>query len=1069
MDCCRGNWARQTALTSLCLVSLVACTRTSQPTPRIDVTAPVEGALSGGEQYSSNFACRQGQILLVRAQQIDVDFTLQVADAGGSAMVSVDSPAERFGHETVVLRCPQSSAHSVTLTSKQKDVPGGRFNLEIQVLDPAAPELTAYETLSEAGRLSRDQSWDAAAELLTSAATQWRQLEREDELAEAEYLAGALKYLNMSRWREAVEHARRAHALYSELNNLDAQEDAAILLGGALEEAAKGTATASAAESSRWLDESEKYLTWAANSSAKRGRGFAAAMARVYIAINYYYRDDLLQTTSMLQRAESELAALREEPMRKRQLQNLAFLLCERGAYAEARTAFERLLPVMGSDDPYARASALHNSAEANRLLGYFDVALAQELESLELQKARNDKAGIARSLQALGYIYLRVGQQARAIEFLEQALAQARATDQGRFELAALVALGEALRDSGNVARAFDLHQQAARNVTKQRSAAAAKSATSAAQAMQIAMALGTDLLMLGRLPEALENFTAAVAQAKLPAMRHQLARALTQQARTLLAAHRVKDAEMAAEQAVAAGRSSGDLPDQAAALTVKAQIEREMQRDTAALVSARQARALYEKLRDRAVSPRVRAAMLVNRRTAFELEVELLARDGMKSQPDMLEALLVADSYHARSLLEGLSATRLDSSGAANAERERLYSEAAGYDKALSDLLDSDAAPAARIEALRTQIASVLARIDVLEGRSTVRTSPAQLDTEAFAALQARLQADQHLVEFFSGEQRSWAWIVSRSSLTAVQLPANRVIRSLVDRARQTLTKPSALPATQAAMRALSEAVIAPLVPHLKGKRLLIVADGPLLYVPFQQLLPPAGRSEFEHALVPSLSALVVPASEGAGKSSRAAVFSQSQTTDDAALPAVELEVAAINTAFGPEQVTAIRGAALNRAAFKSFSFSGYDVVHIASHAENDPTDASLSRLLIGRSADDVLLASDINLLRIPVPLVILSGCETALGTDLPGNGVGGFAQAFMVAGAETVIASLWNIPDAAAAELMKHFYAALTAAPSRPQRALAAAQAALRQSSQWSHPFYWSGFVTITRVLK
>jgi CHAT domain-containing protein len=208
-------------------------------------------------------------------------------------------------------------------------------------------------------------------------------------------------------------------------------------------------------------------------------------------------------------------------------------------------------------------------------------------------------------------------------------------------------------------------------------------------------------------------------------------------------------------------------------------------------------------------------------------------------------------------------------------------------------------------------------------------------------------------------------------------------------------------------------------------------------------------------------------MPASHAAGKTSRAAVFSQANAAGDAALPAVELEVAAINAAFGSGKVASVRGPALNRSAFKQLAFTGFDVVHIASHAENDPGDASLSRLLIGESADEVLLASDINLLRIPVPLVVLSGCETALGTDLPGNGVGGFAQAFMVAGAETVIASLWKIPDAAAAELMKHFYTALSAAPTSPQRALALAQDALRHDARWAHPFYWSGFVTITRA--
>jgi CHAT domain-containing protein len=367
-----------------------------------------------------------------------------------------------------------------------------------------------------------------------------------------------------------------------------------------------------------------------------------------------------------------------------------------------------------------------------------------------------------------------------------------------------------------------------------------------------------------------------------------------------------------------------------------------------------------------------------------------------------------------------------------------------------------------------LSREISRLLARIDILEGRSTARTSHARLDAEALRTLRARLPEDQQIVEFFIGSERSWAWILSRNSLTMVPLPSAQVVRPLVDRTRKALTQPATRRTAGDAVHELSQTIIAPLAAHLTGKRLLIVADGPLLYVPFQQLLESAEMAAVDHAMLPSLSVLLMPPPSPRPKSVRAALFSQSQAPGDSALPAVELEVAAIESALGRNQVTLIRGAALNRTAFKSFAFAGYDVVHIASHAENDDTDASLSRLLIGHSADDVLLAADINQLRIPVRLVVLSGCETALGTDLPGNGVGGFAQAFMVAGAETVIASLWNIPDAAAAELMKHFYAALTATPANPQRALAIAQAALRRGSQWRHPFYWSGFVTITRVL-
>src|SRR5262249_45755600 len=159
-------------------------------------------------------------------------------------------------------------------TNKQTDVPGGHFSLIVEELQETTPaELAAYESLAEAGRLTLKPSWTAVVEQLESAGTQWRKLRRRDELAEAEYLIAAVQYLHNSRWQDAVVHARNAHRLYSQLGNLDARDDAAILLAGALQEAAAGlTATASAGKSRRWLDESEQLLQEARDSTTKRSR-----------------------------------------------------------------------------------------------------------------------------------------------------------------------------------------------------------------------------------------------------------------------------------------------------------------------------------------------------------------------------------------------------------------------------------------------------------------------------------------------------------------------------------------------------------------------------------------------------------------------------------------------------------------------------------------------------------------------------------------------------------------------------------------------------------------------------
>ena len=89
----------------------------------------------------------------------------------------------------------------------------------------------------------------------------------------------------------------------------------------------------------------------------------------------------------------------------------------------------------------------------------------------------------------------------------------------------------------------------------------------------------------------------------------------------------------------------------------------------------------------------------------------------------------------------------------------------------------------------------------------------------------------------------------------------------------------------------------------------------------------------------------------------------------------------------------------------------------------------------------------------------LVVLSACETGLGQVFVGEGVFGLRRAFVLAGAKTLVMSLWKVPDQQTQELMVDFYNRILQGEGWAE-ALRAAQLALKE--RYLHPRYWGAFI-------
>jgi len=155
-------------------------------------------------------------------------------------------------------------------------------------------------------------------------------------------------------------------------------------------------------------------------------------------------------------------------------------------------------------------------------------------------------------------------------------------------------------------------------------------------------------------------------------------------------------------------------------------------------------------------------------------------------------------------------------------------------------------------------------------------------------------------------------------------------------------------------------------------------------------------------------------------------------------------------------------------NREAATSTRLAEYRIVHFATHGVLNARRPELSGIVLslfderGQKQDGFLRLHDVYNLRLDADLVVLSGCQTALGKDLKGEGLVGLTRGFMYAGARSVVASLWQVDDESTAELMKRFYRAMLKENRRPADALRAAQLEMSRDKRWYAPFYWAGFV-------
>jgi CHAT domain-containing protein/Tfp pilus assembly protein PilF len=901
---------------------------------------------------------------------------------------------------------------------------------------------------------------------------------------------------------------------------------------------------------------SEAAKLWHAAGDKRREAIALSFIGKIYDLLGQkvnaldYYTQTLSLVRTVLDRS-SEAATLN----------NIGLIYDSLGEKQKALEYYNSALPILESlGDRRVQAITLVNVGLVHDSLGEKQKALKFYQEALPLLRAVHDRADEAVTLNNLGYLYDSIGEQQKALAYFERALTILHEIGDRRVEAITLNNIGYVYNGLDDKQKALEYYNRALpvlRSVGDRRMEAVTLNNIGLAQ-----KAIGDTKKALAFFNEALE-------------LRHAVSDR-PGEAITLSDIGSVYillgDAQKALDlyrQALQLSRAVEDRSTEASVLHRIAMVKRDRGELTEARANLEDALVIVEHLRTRIAGQELRSSYFASVHQFFESYIDVLMRLYRLDPAGGYDALALqaAERARARSLLDSLLEARAKI-------RQGIAPELLERERTLRRKLDATAEQQARLfssdhtdeqaAALKHETETLLIQYQEIEVE--IRTN-----SPRFAALmqpsplslteiqQQVLDSNTLLLEYALGDERSYLWAVTPSSVKTFELPSRAEVEAATRRVYELLTarnkhikfekldeQRTRIAQADADFTSesadLSQMLLGPVASDLGKKRLLIVSDGGLTYLPFAALpaplntearnvkpsdsRPQAPNSRFplivEHEIVslPSVSALSVLRRELRGRAPAAKTLAvvadpvferddervngvkvrpksnagQKRSIDvsrtsglaraDSFRPAPQVdldEVAQIHrlpfTRREAEQILALvpkadRFAALDfdasRATATNPALGQYRYVHFATHGFLDAAHPELSGIVLslvnrqGAEQDGFLWAHEVYNLRLPVEMMVLSGCRTGLGKEIKGEGLVGLTRGFMYAGAARVLVSLWDIDDEASAELMADLYKAILKEHRAPAAALRIAQLKVLNDRRWHAPYYWAAFV-------
>jgi CHAT domain-containing protein/tetratricopeptide (TPR) repeat protein len=835
---------------------------------------PLSREMSGGEVHAFRILMAQGQFLHLVVEQQGINVSLAIVDPDGKRVAEMESPNNTLGPERVSLVAETSGAYRLEVRSEEKWAVAGRYLATIKELR-GANEADRMRVAAETGfmraeylrdltpddlqklKLSPTKSREEAVKNYEESLKHWQALG--DRHGEAMTLYRIATIYIPNNLKEAVSYFEQGLKLRAQLDEQDWRltagmlndEGYAYVLQNDLQKALDLYAQA------QQLFQAKHDRRGQASAYNNIGHGLAT-MGKMREALENYEKSLSLRRAEHDQNAAANI------------LNNIGGIYDSQGEPHRALDYYGQALQVWRDlDNSGRRAAVLNNIGVVNNKMGEWQKALDGYEEALALYGYKKtdshdgskegaaligqfDYRGVASTLDNMGVLYFSLGNYGMALEKYEEALPLLM--DQPGLKANVLIHTGQVYFLQGRLAQALKMYQTALDLKQNPRQKASTLTAIGAVSALQ------------GNTQKALSYYADALPIQRKVLDRRGEALTLEKMGQAYALAGEQQKALESFNQALPLWRAVEDLPGVATTLGDIALIERDRGNMAEALKLSEEAINIIEQTRTKVTSQQLRTSYFATKQNYYELyiDIKMLLYERDRSDAHLIAALQLNERARARSLMEILTEAEADVPQDVSSDlirrksavEQKLNAKAQAQMKLLNERhTDEQARELAKdIDALIAEYGDLQSQIRAAAPRYAALTRPLDLKE-----IQNGLLDDNTLLlEYALGDERSYVWAVSKTSIKGYALPKRDVIEDAAREFYKLLTAPQQLDdediqhrrarllqaASQYPKQAilLSQMILGPLANVLGNRRLLIVGDGALQYLPFAALPVPS-----------------------------------------------------------------------------------------------------------------------------------------------------------------------------------------------------------------------------------